>query len=479
MKETDFFGKLKKEKMIFVFPLTVILLFLNFYFNLFNVVHKEWFPLHQLDAESYIMGKMVKSHRDGIFSDAGLTGLVSPDDNPVSYDDNPFDFQFQAYLKNLEFGAYSTYDSHVGGQGMLFSMLDKLVPFSQRIKLYFFRMINAFFSAFILSIVLLWFYLEFGSTVYFTALASVFFSQWLTVFARNLWWCMWVFYLPLVMVMFYLRKNYDQSRFKLIAFGSIIFTAVLIKCFINGFEHITSFLVMLSVPLVYYAILYKMKIQKFIKLFFTTITGSLLAILIIIIILCTQVMIVKGSFFKGMEHIAYSFQKRTHADSRDFSYVDAESLEAGTTEVVAIYTLGSFFDLNNYFKVSNPFISNFILNIRYIYLIIIFLIFSILLYFRNKEYYANSNEQRKALMISTWFSILAPLSWFVIFKAHSFKHMHMDFLVWQMPFTIYGFAIVGLVVKNGLTELRRFFKGNKEKEKINVKNVKFTKGKVF
>jgi len=222
-----------------------------------------------------------------------------------------------------------------------------------------------------------------------------------------------------------------------------------------------------------------MKIRDFVKLFLTSIASSVIAMLLIFIILCSQVMIVKGSFQKGIDHIIYSFQKRTHADASKFSDVDAESLEAGTVEVVAVYALGSFLDLNNYLKTSNQFIADFIYNIRYIYLIMIFLLLSFLLYFRKKDYYTNSEQQRMALIIAAWFSILAPLSWFVIFKAHSFKHMHMDFLVWQMPFTIYGFAIVGAVLKNGLSEMREFLGQKKKKEKLTGKNIKFTKGKVF
>jgi len=469
---------LKREKMIFIFPITVILLFLDFYFNLFNVVHKEWFTHHQLDAESYIMGRMARSQRDGIFSDAGLAGLLSPDEKPVTYDNQPFDFQYQAYLNNLGFGAYSTYDSHVGGQGILFSILDKIIPLSQKGKLHFFRGVTAFFSALLLSFVLLWFYLEFGSVVYFTVLASVFFSQWLAVFARNLWWCMGVLFIPLIFVMYYLKRNFYTGKINPYILGLVVFSGVFVKCLINGFEHITSVLVMMVVPLVYYGLLYKVKIRDFIKLFLVSIAGSCIAMLLTFIILCSQISIVKGSFQKGIDHIIYSFEKRTHADPSKFPDVDAESLEAGTAEVVLIYMLGSFFDLNNYLKSSNRFIAEFIFNIRYIYLIVIFLLFSFLLFFRKKDYYANSNEQRSALIISTWFSILAPLSWFVIFKAHSFKHMHMDFIVWQMPFTIYGFAVAGVALKNGMSDLRAFFGHGKEKGKSSVKNIKFTKGKV-
>jgi hypothetical protein len=49
------------------------------------------------------------------------------------------------------------------------------------------------------------------------------------------------------------------------------------------------------------------------------------------------------------------------------------------------------------------------------------------------------------------FSILAPLSWLIIFKAHSYVHTFMNNIVWQMPFTIYGFAVCGLVIQSLVT----------------------------
>lgn len=49
------------------------------------------------------------------------------------------------------------------------------------------------------------------------------------------------------------------------------------------------------------------------------------------------------------------------------------------------------------------------------------------------------------LIAATWFSLLAPLSWFVIFKAHSHIHVGMNQIAWHMPYVLFGFAIVGRV----------------------------------
>jgi len=47
-----------------------------------------------------------------------------------------------------------------------------------------------------LAIIIVWFNLEFGKVSFVTVLLTTIFSQWVTVFGRNLWWVMWAFYLP-------------------------------------------------------------------------------------------------------------------------------------------------------------------------------------------------------------------------------------------------------------------------------------------
>ena len=88
-------------------------------------------------------------------------------------------------------------------------------------------------------------------------IGSAVLSQWLTVFGKNLWWSLWAFYLPMIVVFYLLKRHRVPSNRQFIKFGILIFTAVLIKCFINGFEYITTTLVMMVTPCIYYVILDK------------------------------------------------------------------------------------------------------------------------------------------------------------------------------------------------------------------------------
>ena len=443
-------------KVLLICSFSILFMFLGFFANYWRVADQRWFENHQLDMESYIIGRMVKSRLDGILSSGGLTGLGSLNATPVQFSDEPFSNQYLAYMNNLPFGAYSTYNSQIGGQGIFFSVLDKLITALPQEKLRIFHALTSLFLAIMLTAIILWFYLEFGLTVSLFVLFSAVFSQWLVVFGRNLYWSMWAFYLPVVVLMYYLKFTRVLPNLKLFELGTIFLIMVFIKCLFNGYEYITSTLVMMFVPLVYYIILNRVNFGESLKTLGTAALGSCLGVLLSFSILCFQIASVQGRFLDGVHHIVYCFEKRTYADPRGFPSEYAPGLQASTTSVLLTYLKGTFFDPENYLS-SSPLV--FRHPIRYSYLISLFVIVSVALFFHKNRYVAEK-EKRKcvSLIYATWFSILAPLSWFIIFKAHSYVHTHTNYIVWQMPFVFFGFASCGLLVRNLLPDFIRLIK---------------------
>ena len=428
-----------------IWAISIGLLSFGFLFNLWHVAEQEWFETHQRDTESLIIGRMVKSRQDGIFSVGGLTGAGNASiENWVTSDQ--IDAQYSAYLNKLSFDEFSPYMSQTGGQGIIFSLLDRLIPLSPQIKLWSFYVLTVLLSAIALTAIIGWFYEEFGGWVAIFVLGSAVLSQWLTVFGKNLWWSLWAFYLPMIVVMYFLKHHRVPANRQFIKFGILIFITVFIKCFINGYEYITTTLVMMITPCIFYAILDKWSRHQCLKWTLAAASGSFVAILLSLTILCIQIGSIKDGFLDGVGHVVYSFGKRTYGEAQNYPAVYAASLEAGTIAVVITYVNGIFFDFNNYLSSTNTFVSNFLLKIRYAYLIALFIVMSVLLFLRRKKIVAEQRQHYTALIWTTWFSILAPLSWYVIFKAHSFIHTHMSFLLWQMPFTFFGFAVFGSAV---------------------------------
>ena len=428
-----------------IWALSIGLLFFGFFSNSWHVAKQQWFESHQRDTEGHIMGRMVKSRQDGIFSAGGLNGDGTPKDVQQEWiSSKQLGTQYVAYLYKLSFDKFSTYNSQPGGQGMIFSLFDRLIPLSPQTKLRLFYVLTALLSAIALTFIIGWFYEEFGWSVAAFVIGSAVLSQWLTVFGKNLWWSLWAFYLPMIVVMYFFKQHKAPASHQFIKFGILIFIAVSIKCFINGYEYITTTLIMMMTPCIYYAILNKWSRDQWVKWTFAAVLGSGVAIFLSLIMLCFQIGAVKGGFLDGIEHVIWSFGKRTYGNADDFPEVYADSLEAGTIRVVITYMNGVFFNLNNYLSQANTFVTNHLFKVRYYYLIVLFMAMSILLFIRSNDKIPADRQQHDiALIWTTWFSILAPLSWFVIFKAHSHIHTHMSFLLWQMPFTFFGFAVLG------------------------------------
>jgi hypothetical protein len=446
---------------------SVLLLSYGFSSNCWHVAKQQWFVTHQRDSESFVVGRMVKSRQDGILSSAGLTGFgigdnVDPANSSSAIqvqddqDDWPSNIQVQyqylAYSNGLTFDRYTAYMSQNGGQGMLFSLLDRLIPLSPQTKLAFFYTFASVLSAVALSLIVLWFYTEFGLCVAMFVVSSTVFSQWLTVFGRNLWWSIWAFYLPMIVIMYFLKHNRVRATRHSITFGVLVFISVFLKCLVNGYEYITTTLIMMMVPLVYYSILDKLSTRQFIKGTFVAALGSFLAIFLSLTILCFQIASIKGSVLAGIDHIVFSLMARTHGHAHDFPTSYAASLNSSTVSVIIIYLKGTFFNLNNYLSMSNPFVSWFVFRIRYIYLIVLFLAMSLLILLnRNEHISAKQRQNHIALILAAWFSIFAPLSWYIIFKAHSFEHPNINYILWQMPFTLFGFAVCGIAASSVFT----------------------------
>ena len=209
---------------------------------------------------------MVKSRQDGIFSAGGLNGWGTAKSTDAEWiPSTALGPQYTAYLYKLSFEKFSTYNSQPGGQGMIFSLLDRLIPLSPESKLRLFYVLTALLSAGALTFIVSWFYEEFGGWVAIFVIVSAVLSQWLTVFGKNLWWSLWAFYLPMIVVLYYLKRRRVPENRQFIRFGILIFIAVSIKCFINGYEYITTTLVMMMVPFVYYVILDKWSRHQCVK----------------------------------------------------------------------------------------------------------------------------------------------------------------------------------------------------------------------
>ena len=433
----------KSHLLVFI---STLLLGTGFLHNQFKVADQAWFQNHQQDTESLVIGRMVKARRDGIFSFGGLTGQVTGIQQLTTHDTlkwsgEAVSSQYQAYYHGLDFTSFNPYFSQIGFQAISFCLIEKLIPLSPQRYIMLLKFLNAYSFAFVLSLIILWFYVEFGLFSALLVMLTTMFSQWMTVFGRNLWWVMWAFYLPCLVSLHHLRQK-TSTNIALI----FIYVTVFIKCLYNGYEYITTTLLMMVTPYIYYWWIEGWNFKSLVQKLLVVGTTALVSILSTTIILAVQISSVKGGLNTGLHHIfIYSVGKRTYGDAGNYPKVYADSLKADVVTVVNKYLDGFIFDFHQILGGASQH-----LNVKYQAVIVVFACVSCLVWlchflFQRRKLPLAEESLRKliGLSITVWFSFLAPLSWMMIFKGHSYIHTHMNFITWHMPFTLLGFGLLG------------------------------------
>lgn len=435
-----------------VLALCLILFTAQFQWNALGLVEPRLFQTFQKDSESLIVGRMVQSRTSGLLSYGGLPGAGVSNDLHVDWlTDEQVAHQFETYLEGGTFETYSPYRSQIGGQGLLFSLLDRVLPFGPGFRLSILTLLAAIASAATLSVLILWFLRELGVVPAAFAGMAVLLNQSLVLMGGNLWWSLWAFYLPALSVLALLQHSSTRASRLNALFGVLVFFAVLAKCVFNGYEYVTTTLIMMTVPLVYYAVRYSWSWSRLWKVFAAATAGSAIAGVVTLAVLVVQIDSLPGNGPSGWVHIAMSIGKRTHGDPQAFNAVFARSLEAGILPVIGKYLRGSFLDLRHLFPSAGPFFSRFVLGFRYAYVVLLVIGTTAWLLLRQVGKEEPDQQRReRALALATLYSLAAPLSWFVVFKSHSYIHTGMNLVVWQMPFTLMGFATIGTACRKVL-----------------------------
>lgn len=428
--------KIKAMFLLFCF----CIIFVCFLSNFMNIANDEFFDKHQKEMEGFVLSRIVLTEDKGIGSEGGL--LIQGVNKDVLTFDDIVDDQYYHFLQNRVFNYYWVYESHHGGNAAMFYLINTLLPFSAIDRYLWLGFINTGLVSLVFCLIVLWFYSEFGIFVAFSVLLSIILSQWLTVFGRNLYWAIWNFYLPALAVMYYFKYN-NSKTFSLRRLSIIIFIMICVKCYISGYEYITTAILMMLVPIVFYVIKLSYNFKRIIIILSIAMLASFSAILLSVFLLTAQIAVAKGSLSQGIEHITLSLQRRTYADSNILPKEYKERLDVSVISVLKIYFSGIYLDATKYIDETSGILYNY-LKIRYINLIKLFMLSTMILLLLSKFYSPEERRLIYALSASCWFSILAPLSWLIIFKSHSAMHYHMNYLVWQMPFTMFGFAVSGL-----------------------------------
>jgi len=422
---------------LFLTILSAAILTSSFYNNRWGMIEDGFYRYWSDIFEIFVIGRLVKSQQDGFFSASGLP-LIG-DANIYDISARSIKHQYNTYDRGFHFKSYWTYNSTTALEGVVYSIFDKYTNFRPGINLRIFRLSTALFSGVILALFLAWIELKFGFLAFLLSLISIAFSPWLALLGGNLYWQLWSLYLPFVACLA-INENFSRTGYyKPWLMGTTLFAVTLIKILFTGFEFITTTLVSLTIPFVYYAIQDKWQISYFLQRLLATSVVASIAVLTGLAILIAQISHELGSISSAYQYLLNALGRRATGNLGNFSDAYAYALNSNTWSVIRYYLAGPAYAPAGNF--TGGVYAN---GINYLSLFIVFTIFSVILFFAIQKN-DNPEHRRKstALLIMTWYSVLSPLSWFIVFKAHAYVHINVDYFVWQLPFTILGFALVG------------------------------------
>jgi len=416
-----------------------LILLPNFYRNKWNAVEAGYYEEWQIRYDRLVIARLARTQQNGFFSDGGLMGLG--DTEEWNFLSSTHTHQYDVYFRKAGFQTYLVYKSNPGLQGVLYGIVDKLLDIPGRQKIQVFRGITATASALTFGLIFAFITTEFGLLAgVFTLLFSAV-SIWLVLPAGTIFWNLWAFFLPLIACTYLLADSARTGKYRAVKIYIILFAAILIRILLSGFDLMTTELVMSTVPIVFYAINegwgWKKFIERFIKISIALSAATVAGLLI----MSMQIASADGNSTNVFAYIENRFGSHFAGNSEYYLSGNIEATKIGIFEVTGKYLVMPAINL----RLPGP-----DGQILYWHLIVLFTAFTGLYFLLHKK---QEGYPRKAiaLIISTWFSILAPLSWYILFRPHSIIHTHVNTMGWQMPFTLLGFALCGFVISDLFT----------------------------
>jgi hypothetical protein len=410
-----------------------------FSYNSLNTLPTDQFRNWQTDSESLVLNKIEATKDQAPTGHFGLLETSRGLYSSYEYIDKP-----SVPLEVASSTDYPSYKSSIGLQGWFFNMVYN--------RQGFFNSLNRLhaLNVLILSLVLLGttYYLLKTTNQLFTAVfvLTTISSPWLTMAGQNLFWVIWTWFLPLMLG---LAFTYSKTKLhkNLLLGGIALAFAVKFAC---GYEFVSTLaLLAVSAPFIYHMIKPDEKELKSalfdgLKILAASVAGFVIAI-------------IAHAFIRGKSDVILGLQKivtedifrRTYGDPNSFMGVDPatiRSLKASTFSVVRLY----LFDFPANFEVFNFGLIKFEIAGTSFFALLVITLFLVV--------YRATKGQKAAIsqLIALVALAVAPISWLILGKAHSYVHPHINFVIWYLAFPAVLFWVLFSSIKNLLQESNLF-----------------------
>lgn len=406
---------LKNKKNILTICLLIVLLILSFCANCFKLGVGQGvlsFEKFQADSERLIFGEMVQQKLGKDSRKYGLAQIVDLNRNSV---ENLSGIVDDVVIEPDNY-IVSDYESQVGIQGHIF----KIMHNKFKVPFWVLKLMCSMLLAICIIGICYCLSVKYGKLIagicYYTFLVS----PWVVSFARNLYWVEFTWFLP---ILFSLMLSLNGKGKKWII--PAIYASMCIKC-LCGYEYISTIMITTISFLVGDIFSAKDRENRIIAIKRVIVVGLVCVLGFVTAFLIHSGLRGDGNILDGMKNV---YQKdvlrRTviTTDKDSYSGIWRESMDATVGDTVA-----------KYFEWSTEIILG--VDGKYFNFIWIMPLF-ILLY--------NAIQRKKGSgmhMVMYVLLFLAPISWLVLAKSHSYIHTHINFVLWYFGFIQICFYVV-------------------------------------
>lgn len=371
------------------------------------------------DGEAKIYGRLTKSKLEGVFSNAGLLGRCFDREDQAVTMWSSADLQKFYYISG-KCPRYYPYKSQSGFQAMVYFLLSQ---FSE--DPFIFQSFCAAFLAIVLTLWLIWLSGRFGLGSTFFVFVGILSLRGLIVLGNNIGQVFGATYLIMVAVFWAYEKNIKHIEWA-------VFSVMLLKFLFNGAEYLFDALLLPFLPLVFYAVLNRMSFSRVLQDAALIVKGELWACYAAFLILLIQLNASGDSFLEAARHFTERFLARTYPSTANLLPYYVPLIRKSAIQLWGEYLNFGAVNIGQ-------------LKVSFGYLILFFAFISSLALLACRR---NPLSLLRALLITTWVSILCPAAWIVIAKGHAATHPFIDPIVWHIPFTLFGIALTYVTVQN-------------------------------
>jgi len=391
-----------------------------------NVFHFSQYRINRVfdqTSEGMVVGRLGRSAADGIFSQRAELGMNFLEKDPPevrgNYPDQIKYFEHPELIKT-DGAEWAVYPSQLGLQGIVFALIDSIDPLPRRYRIGFYH----FLSALMCAAAFMWVAYKIRDRFGFAAatgfVVPAMFEPMFSALAPNLYWAVGLWFVPMAIAMDIAGADSPRRKWCLIAATG---AAVFVKS-LCGYEFITTVIVAAMIGCLLNT--RNDPLRNIIDMVWVAVSG---------VIGFALAILVHGAKLG----FAVILDRAIDRTSGGGSAVD-QGLNIGQFASVSS-VIRTYLGANDYTQIRN---FGLLLGALGVIAVIAFL---------DREYGWFLGEERRRLRTLAFAflaSLAAPLSWFILAKAHAYAHQPLDFILWHVPTVPLGGAMAALAVSQAV-----------------------------